>query len=268
MLELRHEFALMKGSEELRAGVYWRNGRRSPWSLAGNESLQSLCAIVGPEGVELQEGTYRVKIRFSTDGEDFFGLPGACNSEFGFRVKAATASDRSRDTEDLIERHYLWGGSLYHFDRAASEKEFEKAWKLVQDYLREPTPGPTPENMLRDAEGHMLYAGDELSLWNITPRYQAFLIAAKLDYHKKAVAYLSQLLSKDATERAHDRDCRMRFYHFHSERGHLPHNLRGDLGIRLNRMYEQVYGKTMRGDPLQDVPPPRRHFPYREAGDE
>lgn len=259
-LEPRHEFALMKGSEELRVGVYWRNGRRSPRSLGGKESLQSLCAIVGPEGVNLQEGTYRVKVRFAADAEDFFGLPGACNSEFGFRVKAATPSDGNRYTEDLIERHYLWAGSLYKFDRATSKKEFEKAWKLVQYYLRQPTPGPPPENMLRDAEGDILYAGDGPGLWNIAPRYQAFSIAAKLDYHKEAVAYLSQLLSTDATERENGRDCRLRFYHFHGERGHIHHNLKGDLGLRLKEMYEQVYGKTMQGVPIER-PPLRKNFP-------
>jgi len=64
-LEPQYDFALVKGSEALHIGPFWRDGRASPSALKGNESLQSLCTIVGPEGAELHEGTYRVKIRFS-----------------------------------------------------------------------------------------------------------------------------------------------------------------------------------------------------------
>ena len=104
-------------------------------------------------------------------------------------------------------------------------------------------------------------AGDEPELWNITPRYQASRIAGWLDDKERQISYLSQLLSKDATAASEGRDCKMRFYHFHRERGHLPRNVRDDLTRGVNRLYERVYGKTMSGKTVTPQVPPEKNFP-------
>lgn len=218
----------------------WTTSRRTPNQLLRGEGLQAYFTVSGPEGTELEPGTYEIRVTWKNSAEEFFGVRTSPSQDAVFRVKNKGDED-DRYTEDLIERHYLWACWLYKFDRAASKKEYEKAWALVQDYLKSG-------------------AGDEPGLWNITPRYQATAIAGKVDYHKEAIAYLSQLLSKDATERANGRDCKMRFYHFYRERGHLPHNLRDDLTRGLHRMYEQFYGKTMQGVPVERLPI-RKKFP-------
>lgn len=177
-----------------------------------------------------------------SDAEVFFGMPIAAQESLPVLVKEREDDDENRYTEDMVERYYLWASWLYKFDKDASKKEFEKAWRILSTYIRHG-------------------AGDEPGLWNITPRYQAARIAGWLDRPKEKISYMSQLLSGDATQGAQGNECRMRYYHFHRERGHLPRNLYHDLTRINNRLYERVYGKTMSGEPTGIAIPPTVNFP-------
>lgn len=242
-LELLPNMEMALSPEQVRLGD-WREARRMPANLLQGEGLQAFFAVRGPDGSKLVEGHYQIKVHWKVGAEDFFGMRTSPSRDVVFRVKRRHQEDdeTGRYTEDLIERHYLWAVWLYKFDRQASRKEFEKAWTLVQEYL---------------ARG----GGDEPELYNITPRYQAHLIAKWLDKNERAVSFLSQLLSTNRDPG----ECRMRYYHFGRERGEIPRNQAGDLALGLNRLYEQVYRKTMRGEPIESVPL-RKHFPEEEDG--
>lgn len=236
-LELLPHLAMAVSRDGAKRGD-WTGARREPVTLEIGEALAGFFRIVGPDGPRLEEGDYEATIGFAAKSEEVFGFPVAESQSVHFRVKSEPI-DKNRFIEDTVERHYLWACRLYKFDRSASKKEFEKAWNGVQDYLR-------------------LGGGDEPELWNITPRYQASRIAGWLDRREEEIAHLSSLLSKNAEA---DKDCRMRFYHFHTERGHLPPNVRDDLTRGLNDLYERVYAKTMSGEPARVRPPMGKNFP-------
>ena len=220
----------------------WRDARRNPTALASNESLASFFELSRPRREPLQGGRYTILLGLTDRAEALLGVRALTSRAVVFAVKSPRPEGDDLFTEDLIERHYLWGCWLYKFDRVASKKEFEKGWELVSEYIR-------------------AGAGDEPELWNITPRYQASRIAGWLDDKERQISYLSQLLSKDATAASEGRDCKMRFYHFHRERGHLPRNVRDDLTRGVNRLYERVYGKTMSGKTVTPQVPPEKNFP-------
>ncbi len=246
------DFEMAVTPEQGRRGD-WTDARRLPDALRDGEALAGFFEVVGPHGALLDEGKYRVQAMFRDNAQGFFGMKaspseGAVPEGIIWRVKRCEG-DESRCLEDLIERHYLWACWLYKFDRVASKKEFQKAWELVSNYLRQG-------------------AGDGPGLWNITPRYQASRIAGWLDDKVSQISYLSQLIAEDSTAAANGQDCKMRFYHFHQERGHLPPNVRDDLTFGLNRLYERVYGKTMSGQPVPPMEPLGKNFPEATESDE
>lgn len=247
-------------SSEHSASGSWTESRRNPETLRQGESLTAFFSLAGPDGTELAPEIYRVAVRWKTTAQRFFGTTTTAWQDVVFRVKSRGDDGTARQTEDLIERHYLWACWLYKFDRAASKKEFERAWELVQDYLKRPTSGPPPDDVLRDAEGRVLKAGDEPGSWNVTPRYQAMLIARWLDKHTEEFRYMQQIAAKNGAAKNGELKLKMRYYQFGPAQDQLPRNQAGELVHGLNRLYEQLHGKTMSGRRVERLPL-RKHFP-------
>lgn len=212
-----------------------------PATLSPGESVYSLWKLVGNNGSILAPGLYRITFRSVPGFENFFGIRGGFGGDFELLVKDRIAGDSNRYTEDFIQRYYLYGSWLYKFNKKSSKQEFEKGWRLVSKYIRDG-------------------AGDEPDLWNITPRWQASLISGWLDRPHDEISNLSKLLSNNATQFANNKECKMRYYHFGKEKGHLPRNIKDDLGRKVNRLYESFYGKTMNGRPTQALRPWPRRF--------
>jgi len=215
----------------------WTKARRRPEQLNRGETVVAFFEFVCGPGTDVPEGIYRLSVGFENDASRLFGMELFRSRDVVFRVKECEPHT-NRAVEDRIERHYLWAMWLYKFDRPASKVEFLKAWDLVWEYVRRG-------------------AGDEPGLWNITPRYQAAQIRGWLDDPSSEISYLSQMLSKNAGPD----ECRMRYYHFGRERGHLPRNVHGDLALELNNRYEAFYGKAMNGRAVQA----RRPWPKKFA---
>lgn len=212
--------------------------KETPDMLSEGESVHTLWKLVGPNNTPMDPGIYDVSFQTRPDFDfvEYFFIDGGFGGDVRIIVKERNHRDNNHYMEDLIERHYLWGSTLYRFDRKASKKEFQTAWDLVQQYLHRG-------------------AGDEPGLWNVTPRYQAFMIADKLDNNEQSISYLMQLLARNGTTKL-----KMRYYHFGPARDKLPRNLAGGLTQGLNNAYEQVYGKTMRGEPVTRLPI-KKNFP-------
>lgn len=232
------EFAL---AVEDRGGSEWKSTRRMPVALHAGQSFTAFCRIVESQGSKLPVGTYDMTVDFAEGAAEFFGLPVGGTRNFGVRVKARTSGDEDRYVEDLIHRHYAWGVWLYKFDKTASKKEFEDAWKLLTNYLERG-------------------AGDEPNAWNITPRFQALMLSGWLDRPEDELRYLGQVLDHDSDAKIEGRQCKMRFYYFGSERGQLPRNLRDDLVLKRYRFYETLYGQRMNGQTVQPLRPWPRKF--------
>lgn len=240
-----YKFQLVPDSQRFQRHPIDNMSSDLPESLAPGEAVYALWRVIGPHGAALDVGTYRFVVHSGSDFEAIFGIRGGIGGEFAIVVKDRTGSDPNRYREDLVERYFLWGVWLYKYDGESSKKQLEKSWHLCMDYLRRG-------------------AGDQPNLWNITPRWQASLISGWLDRPKDEIMYLSKLLSQHDTMIANGKECKMRYFHFGRERGALPINVKHDLGRKVNRLYERVYGKTMSGRKLPPMPPVRKRFPGDE----
>lgn len=240
-LELLYERVLDKDAPDFQRGD-WSEGRQGADYLAPRETLRALCAVAHESDPVLPLGQYRIKIHVDEHADAFFGLPVRCFSEWALCVAAPSPQENAdRNTEDLIQQHYLWAMTLYKFDRDASKRHFHEAWRLVRDYLKRGS-------------------GDQAESWNITPRWQASLIARSLDRPQEEIGYLSELLSGHEKQLGKGGQCKMRYYHFGRDVGALPVNIKDDLGRKVNRLYESFYGKTMNGRSIEPLRPWPKKF--------
>lgn len=214
------------------------DGRRADEALYPGESAQCTWRLLHDGAGSLELGIYEVVVTPLEGSEDFFRLPVLARLAPPLRLKELVPGEEERLTEDSIERLSLWGQWLHEFDKRGSKKAFTRAWELLNEY---------------EKRGF----GDEPDLYNITPRWQASVVAGWLDRPRDEISNLSNLLSSDATAAANGKECKMRYYHFGLERGHLPRNMDNDLVLKLNNLYESFYGRRMngrQGTPLRPWP--------------
>lgn len=201
-----------------------------PAVLQPQDGASTLARIADTSGDSLVPGFYHIIGSFLPGAEEFFGVKAVMTTEFYLTVKDREPGDDNAFTEERIERHYLLGSQLRFRDKQESTRVLERGLGLVKRYI---------------ADG----AGEEDGTYNLSPRFQAAAILARLDRKREAITYLQRALSKGAGSE----NCVWQPYHFGLTtdgkcHGKLPFTASDRIYRRLSRLYLEEYGRRLNAD--------------------